>query len=487
MMRTRAPRSAVRFQVSLAQGDSTPEWQRHSVALSLLVLVLIPLLWASINVAQWLSVQASGSASDLGLILGTLAVAVFIPQAYRGLLNLGRRLPRKGAERHRTLLEFASEVRTMLDPPALHLRLLEEIVAILGIEYAALYLPLPDGRFYLAEALHLPRARTYALLLSTEARSQLAQGLALGDTSGYSLLVPLIAERLGRADMAGLLALGPRLRDQGYSREEYQLLAHLASQAGTAIAVAARAEQQRQDLEAANRRKESFLAIVSHELRTPLHAIIGYTDVLLNGLSGPVNAQQQASLERVIVSAGQLRRLIDELISITQARAADPAPRREPIEVAAWAREVRAQISILAERRNLHLSLYIDPRLPAVILGDDDLLRQVAFNLLSNAIKFTERGRIEIGLQQQGANTWALIIMDTGCGISESDQQRIFEHYQRASAPEGAEGSGLGLAITRRLVQRMGGTIRVDSIVGEGSTFTVLLPLKTPREARYAR
>ena len=145
--------------------------------------------------------------------------------------------------------------------------------------------------------------------------------------------------------------------------------------------------------------------------------------------------------------------------------------------------EITAQTRGLAEEKGLGFESTLDERLPEVLIGDPDRLKQIAINLLSNAIKFTNDGHIRIVMHQHGSSTWTLTVRDTGIGIPKANQQAIFEEFRQLDATWQRQhgGTGLGLAIVRKLALLMGGSIRVQSSVDEGSTFIVFLPIEIPK------
>jgi signal transduction histidine kinase len=237
-----------------------------------------------------------------------------------------------------------------------------------------------------------------------------------------------------------------------------------------------------EELQEANRLKNRFLARVSHELRTPLNAIIGYTDMNLAGYYGDLNDAQRDALVRVQRNGRQLLHLINDVLDLSRIDAegvilqiGDFSP-RELVQSVVGTVEPRVQ------RKGLELSYEVDPSLPSTLVGDQMRLNQVLLNLVDNAIKFTDQGSIHVaagnGGRSGGASTWTLQVRDTGRGISERELPYVFEEFRQGTSVYGkqADGVGLGLAIARRLVSAMGGEIRVQSRLGAGSTFTVVLP-----------
>jgi PAS domain S-box-containing protein len=233
--------------------------------------------------------------------------------------------------------------------------------------------------------------------------------------------------------------------------------------------------------EAANRSKSEFLAVMSHELRTPLNAIGGYVELIEMGLRGPVTDAQRADLQRIRKSQQHLLGLIDEVLSY--ARLETGAVQYEVEEVGA--REaLRAAEGLVAPQvweKGIKMTLLHCPD-DVRVVADAEKLRQVLLNLLSNAIKFTERGgSIELGCARDPGAV-RLFVRDTGIGIPPEKLDSVFEPFVqvRSDLTRPSEGAGLGLAISRDLARGMGGDLTVESRVGEGSVFTLRLPVAGP-------
>ena len=241
----------------------------------------------------------------------------------------------------------------------------------------------------------------------------------------------------------------------------------------------------RQQAEEVTRLKSEFMATMSHELRTPLNAIIGYTEIQLAGITGPLNPKQQAHQERVLANAEHLLNLINEILDLAKVEAGRLQMSQEPFTVKTWLGEVVQQVQALSDEKGLRLETIIDPHLPDILFGDVGRLKQIVINLLSNAIKFTDVGLVEVKVSRKDAETWTIKVTDTGVGIPAHALEYIFDEFQQVdgSSRRGYGGTGLGLAIVRKLAILMGGNIRVKSQVGFGSAFTVTLPLLTEKTA----
>jgi PAS domain S-box-containing protein len=234
----------------------------------------------------------------------------------------------------------------------------------------------------------------------------------------------------------------------------------------------------------ATRLKSEFLATMSHELRTPLNAIIGYTDIQLAGMTGPLNEEQRDYQERVLRNSEGLLRLINDVLDLAKIEAGRMELLKKPIKLASFLDDVKRQTESLAKDKQIEYTTVLDPRLPEEVIGDPDRLRQILLNLISNAIKFTETGGVTVEITCQGRDSWALVVTDTGIGIPSTAQEYIFDEFRQVDGTSERKhgGTGLGLAIVRNLALMMGGNVRLKSQSGEGSTFTVLLPLVTEAE-----
>lgn len=247
---------------------------------------------------------------------------------------------------------------------------------------------------------------------------------------------------------------------------------------------ALREQELAEEAQVAAQAKSDFLSAVSHELRTPLTAIVGYSEVLETEAMGPLNEQQQKSVERIRVSAAHLRELISDLLDFQRREADSLAAQIAPAEACEIAREALSIVRGLAVGRlDLRQDLE-DHEIP--LETDPGKLRQVLVNLLGNAIKFTDEGWVELRLRDQG-ETVLFAVRDSGIGIDAAELERIFQPFTQLDRgyTRTVEGTGLGLSIARQIVAGLGGELSVESTPGEGSTFTLVVP-RRPESADQA-
>jgi signal transduction histidine kinase len=251
-----------------------------------------------------------------------------------------------------------------------------------------------------------------------------------------------------------------------------------------------------------DRLKSNFLATVSHELRTPLTSVIGYSEMLIEGLAGALTQEQREYVQIIMEKGDQLLQLITGLLDVSRMDSGSMRLAREPIRLGELVGSILTAMAPLARRKRVDLRLDAPPDLPRVE-GDREKLRQVLFNLVGNAIKFTpESGQVHIGLtvgplaredemvsappETDGVGV-RLRVADSGIGIAPEKQVRIFEPFFQVDSSSTREygGTGLGLALVKSYVEAHGGRVWVDSELGRGSAFTVTLPAVDKDLARF--
>ena len=254
----------------------------------------------------------------------------------------------------------------------------------------------------------------------------------------------------------------------------------------------------------ANAMKSEFLANVSHELRTPLTAIVGFVEMLRDGVYGELAPRQIGPVDRIAASATHLRQLVDQILDIARIAAGRLEVSREVISLRPYILNIASELESLFAERSLRLSISVPATLPRV-RTDPTHLRHILVNLLGNAVKYTPAGSVAVRAKiltgthpsvrrtpddpallasapDRDASWVALQVADTGIGIAERDHERIFDEFEQVNAgprtDSSARGTGLGLAISRRLARALGGDITLESAPGKGSTFTVWVPVE---------
>jgi PAS domain S-box-containing protein len=233
----------------------------------------------------------------------------------------------------------------------------------------------------------------------------------------------------------------------------------------------------RERAEASNRAKSEFLGSMSHELRTPLTAIVGFADLMVRGSGDP--QQRDRWPRQILRNAQHLLGLLNDLLDLSKLEAGEVSLELAEINILTLVMETVGLMAPLAAKEDLDFLWECDPCLPRRVLADPLRVKQVLLNLLSNAIKFTPAGKVWLTVRLVGdGHGVELAVHDTGVGISPEDQRRVFDAFTQAHG-EGAgrhAGSGLGLDIARRLTEKLGGTLELESEVGVGSVFRFVLP-----------
>lgn len=359
-------------------------------------------------------------------------------------------------------------------------------------------------------------------LIERAVLASIADGVIVNDINGTVTLVNRAAGRLLRADARALMGMPVRQLFQSFSSigrltiidalERLQtdpysyapgegitetilevglqvIQAHLSpvlTEVGEFVGIVTVLRDITREVEA-ERAKSDFITNVSHELRTPLTSIVGYTSFLLNRAVGPLTDQQEGFV-RVIQSNGQrLVTLINDILDASRIESGRMELDIQPVHLDTVAQEVIEMFRPQSEQKQLELTLKTTPPVRPV-LGDAMRLGQVLTNLISNACRYTPNGgQITVAVTSH-EGTVRVDVADTGLGIEPDDQIRIFQRFYRVSTTAAFEcnGTGLGLPITKMLVEMHGGRLWVDSMVGQGSTFTFVLPaqIEEPEEEK---
>jgi signal transduction histidine kinase/CHASE3 domain sensor protein len=253
----------------------------------------------------------------------------------------------------------------------------------------------------------------------------------------------------------------------------------LETQRDDLVRTASAVQLKARELEQASQYKSDFLANMSHELRTPLNSLLILAKLLSDNPLENLTAEQ-VKFARTIQSSGtDLLNLINDILDLSKIEAGHVEIRPESASVDRLVKEVQQTFEPIAREKKLEFSIQVAPGCPDVIETDVQRLQQVLKNLLSNAFKFTEKGRVELALQRVGEGRVALSVRDTGIGMSPEQQQSVFDAFRQADGTISRKygGTGLGLSISRELARLLGGTISLESTLGEGSTFSVELPI----------
>jgi PAS domain S-box-containing protein len=240
-----------------------------------------------------------------------------------------------------------------------------------------------------------------------------------------------------------------------------------------------RLQWQSRELEKANRLKSEFLASMSHELRTPINALIGYASLMLDRIYGDLTPRQEEGLNRIQGAAQHLLALINDILDLAKIEAGRMPLHLDDVRLGDIMTEISQQIEPLVKKKKLTFSVEM-PTGDLVLHTDRTKVKQILLNLLSNAVKFTHNGGITVSISKDEADL-RFDVTDTGIGIRADDLSSIWEDFRQVDQSRTREfgGTGLGLSITRKLVDALGGHVFAQSVFGKGSTFTVILPIRT--------
>jgi signal transduction histidine kinase/CHASE3 domain sensor protein len=295
------------------------------------------------------------------------------------------------------------------------------------------------------------------------------------------LAVPMLREGLV---IGGLIVT--KKTPGAFPAETIELLKSFAGQSALAIHNAKlfdELERKGQELAAASRHKSEFLANMSHELRTPMNAILGFTELIQDGIYGEVPAKVTAMLERIQANGRHLLGLINDVLDLSKIEAGQLKLENAEYALRDVVQTVQATTESLAAAKKLKLRIELPDVLPPA-RGDERRIAQVLLNLVGNAIKFTETGEVIVSVAVDDA-TFGIAVTDTGPGIPADEQQKIFEEFHQvdSSSTRKKGGTGLGLAISKRIVELHGGRIWVESEPGRGSSFRFVIPIQVERRA----
>jgi signal transduction histidine kinase len=236
-------------------------------------------------------------------------------------------------------------------------------------------------------------------------------------------------------------------------------------------------EWQSRELERAYQLKSEFLASMSHELRTPINALLGYTSLMRDRIYGDITKRQGEALDRMFAASQHLLELVNDVLDLAKIEAGKMPVHLEQVDVAALIQELSATVEPMVRHKELEYRVELAPDLP-VLETDRTKVKQILLNLLSNAVKFTHEGEIRVAARLVDDGGVEVEVGDTGIGIDPDGLESIFDDFRQVDQSSTREygGTGLGLSITRKLLDLLGGSVRVESELGKGSVFTVRLP-----------
>ena len=307
--------------------------------------------------------------------------------------------------------------------------------------------------------------------------------------SGVELPVEVVSGKIlnRRGEPLAIVSVLHDLTEQAENERLYEELKTFSSQLEERIqaATADLAEQntrlqwQSRELEKANRLKSEFLASMSHELRTPINALIGYASLMLDRIYGDLTPRQEEGLTRIQGAAQHLLALINDILDLAKIEAGRMPLHLDDVKLADIITEISQQIEPLIKKKKLTYNVEL-PSTQILLHTDRTKVKQILLNLLSNAVKFTHQGGVWLSVSKDEEDL-RFDVRDTGIGIRETDLESIWEDFRQVDQSRTREfgGTGLGLSITRKLVDALGGHVFAQSTFGKGSTFTVILPIRS--------
>lgn len=391
-------------------------------------------------------------------------------------------------------LEVSQAVTSILDPDQLLEQLVEVVRNRFVYSYAAVYTADETGQYLVLRASAGEANPFHGQRVPTDAPTTVGRAFQTREAATESCPIPFAASpdpyaSYRRSELVLPLCLGERTLgvldvqstdEDGFDQDDISVLKNVASQITIALenarayAVEREAVKQLRELDRSKRR---FLANMSHELRTPLTNIIGFSHLLLKGISGPLSEQQRSDIQLIYQDGQHLLGLINDLLDISQIEAGLMELEFQEVPLADLIHSVMATASALVRDKAIELRQEIAPNLP-MVQADVARIRQVLLQLLANAAKFTTQGHITVRAWPEDGHV-LVSVTDTGMGIPPEDHARIFEQFEQGQTGNGRRnGAGLGLALSKEFVEMHGGRIWVESEVGKGSTFTFSLPVR---------
>jgi signal transduction histidine kinase len=338
-------------------------------------------------------------------------------------------------------------------------------------------MPFPITRGSVSGRAVIDRVTLHIRDLAAESEEEFPVGKDLQRRFGHRTMLAAPLLREGRP-LGVIVILRAEVRP--FTDKQIALLQTFADQAAIAIEnvrLFRELQDKTRELEVANQHKSEFLANMSHELRTPLNAVIGFSEVLLERMFGELNDKQEEYLQDIVSSGRHLLSLINDILDLSKIEAGRMELELTRFSVPLALENALTLVKERAARHGIVVGLNVQPRV-GDITADERKFKQILLNLLSNAVKFTpEGGRVDVRAVMANGSV-EVAVSDTGIGIAPEDQQVIFEEFRQVGGDYARkrEGTGLGLTLARRFVELHGGTLRVQSEPGKGSTFTFTLP-----------
>jgi signal transduction histidine kinase/HAMP domain-containing protein len=459
--------------------------------------------WVGFLSMSWSTPQQFDPALiDLLKAITPTAAAVF--EATRQARETARR-----AEELETVAQMSAATTTLLELQELLLAVVNLTKERFNLYHAHIYLldssgeylnlaagAGEPGRLMLEHGHRIPYNRPNSLV-ARAARER--RGIVVNDVTVEPDFLPNPLLPDTRSELSEPLVVGDRLLGvldlqsdvpARFTAADVRLKAALADQVAVAIqnALAFREQQEVANrLREVDKLKSQFLANMSHELRTPLNSIIGYAEVLMDGIDGDLTEEAIEDVQAIHSGGKHLLVIINDILDLAKIEAGQMYMNRGEARLDNVLTEVMNNLSILAKNRGIGLDLYLEPGLPAVY-GDPIRLKQICYNLVNNAIKFTEQGSVSVQATVKNANRVEVRITDTGIGMTEKDISSLFQQFHQVdgSPTRRAGGTGLGLVITKHLVEMHEGHILVESQKGAGSVFSFTLPIFAVPQAELA-
>lgn len=296
----------------------------------------------------------------------------------------------------------------------------------------------------------------------------LRESLPPGGTVQCAIAVPL---------RHGITTDGALLLGWHTSRRFPSETIRLAETLAVQVAIALQNARLIEEMRSVAARRDRFFSAMSHDLRTPITAIVGYSELLLDGIAGELSRRQHEMVDRICHVSDQLSQLVGDILDLTRLDAGRVEFHHEAVPLGVLIEEAVMTIEPQAHAKSLALRCELNGVSDSCLHADRFRVRQVLVNLLSNAVKFTSAGEIRVSAGCGQGRTW-ISVVDTGPGLPPGTEESIFEEFVQLACggTRGEPGSGLGLAISRRLARAMGGDLTVQSSVGRGATFTLHLP-----------